>query len=86
MQEVKICLQNSTGLHARPATVFTQMAAKFKSKVTVANGAKKSDAKSILGVLTLGAVQGSELVLTAEGADEEEAVKTLGDYLVALSE
>ena len=55
MKEVTVEITNESGLHARPATAFTQLAAKFASKLTIAANGKTADAKSILTVLTLGA-------------------------------
>ncbi len=68
-------LINKIGLHARPAVLFVQTASKFKSKVLVHKGDKQADAKSILGVLQLGAEHGTVIRVTAEGEDAEEAVK-----------
>lgn len=81
MKQETVVITNETGLHARPATLFTQLAAKFASKITIAKGEKKADAKSILTVLTLGAGKGSEVTLTAEGPDEEAAVAALVEFL-----
>ena len=55
MKELTVEITNESGLHARPATAFTQLAAKYASKVTIAANGKTADAKSILTVLTLGA-------------------------------
>ena len=65
MKEVTVEITNESGLHARPATAFTQLAAKFASKLTIAANGKTADAKSILTVLTLGATKGTSVVLTA---------------------
>lgn len=81
MKEVTVVITNESGLHARPATAFTQLAAKFASKVTIAVGEKVVDAKSILTVLTLGAVKGTSVVLTADGADEDAAIAALSEFL-----
>ncbi|MBS4913389.1 MAG: HPr family phosphocarrier protein [Veillonella sp.] len=81
MTEQKVTITNESGLHARPATLFTQLAAKFASKITVSIGEKKADAKSILTVLTLGATKGAEVLISAEGADEAEAVAALAEFL-----
>ena len=76
MKEVTVEITNESGLHARPATAFTQLAAKFASKLTIA-----ADAKSILTVLTLGATKGTSVVLTADGADEDDALAALSEFL-----
>lgn len=72
-----VLVQNPTGLHARPAAQFVQAAMKFSSKIKVANGPREVDAKSILGVLSLGAHKGVTVTVKAEGPDEEAAVASL---------
>ena len=74
MKELTVEITNESGLHARPATAFTQLAAKYASKVTIAANGKTADAKSILTVLTLGATKGTSVTLTADGADEDDAL------------
>ena len=81
MKEVTVVITNESGLHARPATAFTQLAAKFASKVTVVANGKTANAKSILTILTLGATKGTSVVLTADGVDEEAALATLSEFL-----
>ena len=76
MKEVTVEITNESGLHARPATAFTQLAAKFASKLTIAANGKTADAKSILTVLTLGATKG-----TADGTDEDDALAALSEFL-----
>ncbi|HOH89529.1 MAG TPA: HPr family phosphocarrier protein [Bacillota bacterium] len=73
----KVTILNETGLHARPASVFVNTAAKFKSDLTIQKEEKKVNAKSILSVLGLGVTKGTELTISAEGPDEEEAVRKL---------
>jgi len=73
----KVIILNETGLHARPASVFVNTAAKFKSDLTIQKDGKKVNAKSILSVLGLGVSKGTELTISAEGPDEEEAVSKL---------
>ena len=60
---------------------FTQLAAKYASKVTIAANGKTADAKSILTVLTLGATKGTSVTLTADGADEDDALAALSEFL-----
>lgn len=72
-----ITITNNTGLHARPASVFVSTATKFKSELFIQKDAKKVNAKSILAVLALGISKGTEITLTAEGPDEEEAVTAI---------
>lgn len=68
---------NKTGLHARPANQFVSTAKKFKSDIFVEKDSKKANAKSIITLLTLGAVQGNLVTISAEGIDEEAAVNEL---------
>jgi phosphocarrier protein len=65
------------GLHARPATFFIQKSNEFKSSIWVEKDERKVNAKSLLGVLSLGIVQGTEITLIADGTDETEAVEAL---------
>ena len=68
-----VTLSNETGLHARPAAELVKAAGAYSSRITV-NGA---DAKSLLGIMALGAGKGTELELVAEGDDAEEAIEGL---------
>jgi phosphocarrier protein HPr len=83
MKESKIVVDNKVGLHARPASLFVQEAAKYTSDIKVStndpdtNELREANAKSILGVLTLGVFQGMEITIRAEGEDEEGAVDAL---------
>lgn len=77
----KITITNSVGLHARPATYFIQEANKYKSTVSVKKDQRKVNAKSLLGVLSLGIIQGMEIELEAEGVDENEAVNGLAELI-----
>ena len=83
MQTITLIINNPTGLHARPATLFTQTAAKFKSKITIKKGEKAVDAKSILKLLTLAVKQGTEVTLTAEGEDEAQALTALTELIAS---
>lgn len=79
MKEQVKTVVNASGIHARPATVFVSAAKKFQSRITLTNLAngREGDAKSILKVLSLGMVKGTQIKLTAEGADEEAAIESL---------
>ena len=68
---------NEHGLHARPAEMFAKSALAFESRIDVRRGNELVDAKSILNLLTLGATQGTELVIEADGIDAEQAVEVL---------
>ena len=70
-------MNNQGGLHARPATFFIQKANEFKSAIWVEKDERKVNAKSLLGVLSLGIVKGTTITLIADGADEKEAVEAL---------
>ena len=74
-KEVKI--SNAIGLHARPATVFIQKANTYNSTIWVEKDDRRVNAKSLLGVLSLGIAKGMTIVLTAEGQDEELAIEGL---------
>lgn len=77
MVEAKVVVRNKVGLHARPAAMFVQEAMRYKSKITVEAAGKKADGKSILQVLALGVKAGQEIIVRADGQDEEEAVQSL---------
>jgi phosphocarrier protein HPr len=74
-------IHNKTGLHARPATLFVQTAAHFKSRIKVTREGRTVDAKSILGVLSLGAAKGTTVDISADGIDETEALIALDTLL-----
>lgn len=72
-----ILVQNQVGLHARPATFFIQKANEFKSSLWVERDERRVNAKSLLGVLSLGIVGGTTIRIIADGTDEEAAVEAL---------
>ncbi len=74
---LEVVVENSLGLHARPATLFVRTASQFQSDVTIGRDGHVSDGKSIIGVLMLGAGPGARLCLTARGADAAEALEAL---------
>ncbi len=75
-----VTIQNSVGLHARPATFFIQKANSYASSVWVEKDDRRVNAKSLLGVLSMGIAKGMTVTLIADGADEQAAI----DGLVAL--
>ncbi|MBE6093311.1 HPr family phosphocarrier protein [Selenomonas ruminantium] len=79
-QEV-VTIENKTGIHARPASIFVQTATKFKSKVQIQAKGKTVDAKSILMIMSMGLVKGTEITIVADGPDEADAVKALKDLV-----
>ncbi len=83
MYSRKTIVCNETGIHARPASVFTNAAKRFSSHITIENlkTEKQANAKSILIVLTLIAAKGTEVLISAEGEDEKEAVDCLVDLI-----
>ena len=78
----EVAVQNQIGLHARPATFFIQKANEFKASIWVEKEERRVNAKSLLGVLSLGIVGGTSIRIIADGPDEQAAV----DALVALVE
>ena len=77
----KIMVNNQVGLHARPATFFIQKANEFKSSIWIEKEDRKVNAKSLLGVLSLGIVKGTEIDVGADGTDEEAAVLALENLI-----
>ncbi len=77
MTEATTTIENKTGIHARPASVFVQKASSFKSKVQLKAKGKTVDAKSILMIMSMGLVKGTEITICADGPDEKDAVAAL---------
>ena len=77
----EVVVQNQVGLHARPATFFIQKANAYKSSVIVEKDDRRVNAKSLLGVLSLGIAQGMTVTLIADGQDEEDALNGLCDLI-----
>jgi phosphocarrier protein HPr len=75
--EARVVLTNKMGLHARPSTQIATTSGRFSSNVTIAKDGLTVDAKSVLELLMLAAECGSELTITADGADANEAVKAV---------
>ena len=73
----ELTIKNEVGLHARPATYFIQKANEFKSGIWVEKEERRVNAKSLLGVLSLGIMQGTTITLIADGSDEQAAVDSL---------
>jgi len=74
-------IQNKLGIHARPAAQFVKVANKFESEITVGKDGESADGKSIMGVMMLAAGYGSELEVTAEGADATQALSAIGELI-----
>ena len=79
--EQKVIISNKAGIHARPASMLVQAATKFKSKIKLTAKGKTVDAKSILMIMSMGLVHGTEVVISAEGDDADKAVTTLKDLV-----
>jgi len=77
MTKQPVVVRLKTGLHARPAALFVQEANKFSSEIYVEKDGKKVNAKSIMGIMSLAISSGTEVTISAEGADEQQAVSTL---------
>ena len=77
MISCNVTIKNSVGLHARPATFFIQKANSYKSSVWVEREDRRVNAKSLLGVLSLGIVKDMTITLIADGPDEKEALDGL---------
>lgn len=86
MVEKELQIKNKTGLHARPASQFVKQASKFQSKIMVRMEETEVNAKSMVGVLSLGAGEGSSITLSADGTDEADAVDTLEKLLGSFTE
>lgn len=77
----KVVVTNSVGLHARPATYFIQKANEFKSSIWLEREDRRVNAKSLLGVLSLGVTKDSEVNIIADGADEQQAIDFLCEII-----
>lgn len=77
MPEITLTVRHEVGLHARPAALFVQTAKQFNCDIQVTHGEREANAKSILGVLTLGANQGAVITIRAEGEDADQALAAL---------
>ncbi len=78
-----IIVQNQVGLHARPATFFIQKANEFRSSIWVEKEERRANAKSLLGVLSLGITGGTDIRIIADGQDENEAVEALSQLVIS---
>lgn len=77
MTERMVTIKNRAGIHARPAALLVQTASKFASKIWLEKGSDKINAKSIMGIITLGASFGTPIRIIAEGTDEEAAAAAI---------
>jgi phosphocarrier protein len=77
MKEKTVTVVNRAGIHARPASILVQATKNFQCNIFFEKGSDKINAKSIMGIITLGAAYGTEIKITADGEDEQAAVDTL---------
>lgn len=77
MVSCEVIVQHKVGLHSRPATCFVQKANEYKSVLYIEKEEKRVNAKSLLGILSLGILQDTKITLIADGADEKEALEAL---------
>ncbi len=80
--EKEVVIKNESGLHARPAALFIQIANKYNSDVMIKKGKKEINGKSIMGILMLAADKGSKIKLKVSGEDAQEAMKELEIFLI----
>lgn len=77
-----ITIQLASGLEPRPVAVLVQVASQYNSKIYVEDGDRKVNAKSIMGMMTLGLIAGQSITVEADGADEDQAVSEIEKYLI----
>lgn len=83
MKSINVTVIDPVGLHARPATIAVNSASKFKSEINIAYGGREVNMKSIMGVMSLGIPTKSEITISCNGEDEEEAVAAIEEVLRA---
>lgn len=81
MVKKNIVIDLESGLDARPVAMLVQIAGKFSSSIFIECGAKKVNAKSIMGMMALGIDTGDEITVIADGSDEEDAVEAVEEFL-----
>ncbi len=81
MKEFKYTIKDAQGIHARPAGMLVKEAATFPCNITIEGNGKSMDVKRILGVMSLGIKCGQEIIIRADGEQEEEAIAKLGAFL-----
>ena len=83
MKQLEIIIQNPTGLHARPAKIFVNLAKQYQSDIRVFHGEKKANAKSLISMLTLGVQSGSTIRIEVNGEDEDVAIIALEEAIAS---
>lgn len=76
-----VTVELSSGLEARPIAMLVQVASQYESEIYVETGSKRVNAKSIMGMMTLGLATGEDLTITADGNDESQAISDIEEYL-----
>lgn len=77
MEKAVVVLKNEAGFHARPASMFVKVASKYKSDISIVKDGQAFVAKSILQILSIGAIKDDELTIEVDGSDEKEAIVAL---------
>jgi phosphocarrier protein HPr len=80
----EMTVEGKAGLESKPAALFIQKASTYKSSIWIERNERKANAKSLLGLLSLSSGNGAKIIITAEGEDEEIAVKELEEYINSL--
>ena len=83
MKEFSYVIKNEIGIHARPAGLLVKVAKGCKSKITLTANGKTAEASKLMAVMSLCAKQGTEVVVRAEGADEDAAITKMADFMSA---
>ena len=82
MKKKIITVELADGLEARPAAMLVQVASQYDSRIYLESGSKRVNAKSIMGMMTLGLIAGQFITVEADGADEDQAVSEIEKYLI----
>ena len=82
MKKKIITVELPDGLEARPASMLVQVASQYDSRIYLESGSKRVNAKSIMGMMTLGLIAGQSITVEADGADEDQAVSEIEKYLI----
>lgn len=82
MKKKIITVELPDGLEARPAAMLVQVASQYDSRIYLESGSKRVNAKSIMGMMTLGLIVGQSITVEADGADEDQAVSEIEKYLI----
>ena len=86
MVKAEVKVTNESGLHARPASLFEELAQSFESEITLEKDGQTFDAKSIVDILLAGVKQGHTITLSAEGSDEKECIDSLVSLIAGFKE